>query len=439
MKDAILSNADLLRGLAICGFLAFGFLTMATARASQILVMPLVACAALTLFPAAAPKIVSDAFQEFGIVALLFTAIAIPAHLVQRSGGFDWVGALLGRHIGVTTLHHPDIGNPLLIVFLLLTTYIAAALFHNITSILVMVPITITICRNYGIASRYVLCGLLIASNLGGFSSSWGDTPNIVESAVWGLTNNQFLTEIVPINLLVLAGLSASVIAISLGGREARAGRRDPVKIAEAIVRFKRQQQDTAVDPRMLLAGLGTLAGFIGFQYFFHQYEIAGAAAAILVAVLADRKEHRLESLKSLDLDVYFVLASVFVIARTVDQSALGDHLRLFVQSMSGAPWAIALSSFLGTAVTEAASWAAAVAHTTHDANPSHAGAWALGSGICAGSSALLTSASAGIILLTESRRFRGHEVNFSAYMGFGLAGSILMLAFYILCFSLIY
>jgi Na+/H+ antiporter NhaD/arsenite permease-like protein len=431
----VFDDLALIQSLSVCGVLSLAFMAMATNLAPQQVAMPLAACAILPLFPSIAPTIVGNAFQEFGPVALLFTAIAIPAHLVESSGAFKWIGLRMGRYVGVTSLAYPALSTPLLVILLLITTYLAAALFHNITSILVMVPLAITVCERYGITSRYILCGLLVASNLGGFSSSWGDTPNIVESAVWELTNDHFLREVVPINLTVLLALSVCVTALTLN--EVRS--LDPFERGREAAGFKAEQEELSVDVRRLFVGLSGLVGFIVLQYVLHKYEIAWAALAILFSVLADREEHRIESLKSLDLEVYMVLASIFVIARVVDQSAVGDHLKAFVQSTGGAPWAIALSAYAGTAVTEAASWASAVARATHLVNPSHAGAWALGGGICAGSSALLTSASAGIILLTESRRFKGHEVTFGTYMGFGLATSISMLAFYIASITLLF
>ena len=55
-----------------------------------------------------------------------------------------------------------------------------------------------------------------------------------------------------------------------------------------------------------------------------------------------------------------------------------------------------------------------------------------MGAGICAGSSSVLTAASAGIVIWNESRRFPGHEVTFRSYLAFGLVGSLTMLALYI-------
>jgi hypothetical protein len=68
----------------------------------------------------------------------------------------------------------------------------------------------------------------------------------------------------------------------------------------------------------------------------------------------------------------------------------------------------------------------------------SRAAAWALGAGICAGSSSLITAASAGIILAEESQRFNDpdHAITFQRYLAFGLPFSLFMLLFYAVYFT---
>jgi hypothetical protein len=130
------------------------------------------------------------------------------------------------------------------------------------------------------------------------------------------------------------------------------------------------------------------------------------------------------------------VLAGVFVIGHAVSTSLLGILLQQAIEASNGATWAIAVTSYLGTGLTEAASWAAAAAPATHAVAPGNAAAWALGAGICAGSSSILTAASAGVLLWAQSRRFEGHQVTFAGYLIFGLVASLAMLAFYILAIS---
>lgn len=408
------------------------FVAMARYEISQALVMPLVASAFLTLGGTAALGILEKSFAEFAPVAIIFTAIAIPAHQLQRSHLFRLVGAQLGRALGNLGIRFPNARVTVLVSLALFMTWVAAGLLHNVTAILVMVPIIIAICESYELPSRWVLCGALIASNLGGFSTAWGDTPNIIESRVWGLSHAAFFREILPLNLIVLTGLTAAVVVLTR--RELRRRGVSPTveQTAWSIAGFMAEGREFALDRRLVFVGLTALTSFIVVQFLSRELEIAAGAAAILYAVAGDRRADRLHTLQSLGLDVYMTLIAVFVIANSISHSLLGMALQSLINETGAATWAIAISSYLGTGLTEAASWASAVAPMTHEANPSHAAAWALGAGICAGSSSLLTAASAGIILWTETRRFDGHAVTFGSYLWFGLPASLAILGFYI-------
>ncbi len=412
--------------------LAGGFVAMARFGISQALVMPLVASAFLVLQGTAASGILQKSFAEIAPVAIIFTAIAIPAHQLQRSNLFRLVGTLLGRLVGRLGIRFPNARVAVLVGFALVMTWFAAGLLHNVTAILVMVPIIISICVSYELPSRWVLCGALVASNLGGFSTAWGDTPNIIESHIWGLSHAAFLKEILPLNLMVLIGLTAAVVALTRRELRRSGVSATVEQTAWSIAGFKAEGSEFVLDRRLLIVGLTTLVGFIIVQFLSRELEIAAGAAAIMCAVAAERKPDRLHTLQSLGLDVYMTLIAVFIIANSISHSLLGSALQSLISETGAATWAIAVASYLGTGLTEAASWASAVAPLTHDANPAHAAAWALGAGICAGSSSLLTAASAGIILWTESRRFDGHAVTFGAYLPFGLSASLAMLAFYI-------
>jgi len=128
------------------------------------------------------------------------------------------------------------------------------------------------------------------------------------------------------------------------------------------------------------------------------------------------------------------------VLAGCVSNSWIGVTLHQQLMAAQAAPWTIALTAYLGTMFTEAASWATAVSGPIHALDSSHAAAWALGGGICAGSSSLVTAASAGIILAGESERFRDpeHTITFRRYLAFGLPFSLFMLIFYSVYFTVV-
>jgi Na+/H+ antiporter NhaD/arsenite permease-like protein len=346
-----------------------------------------------------------------------------------------WLAAVFGRALGLFQLKSPRYMVSTFVVSILLSTFVIAGCLHNITAILIMVPITVTLCERYGVTSRWLLCAMLVASNLGGFSTAWGDTPNIIESATWNLTHADFAREIFPVNLAMVLLLSGAVVLLA---QRSRRDAMDEVTAAGIVAGYGQERRSISIDRRLLGLGLGILVVSIVSSVLFRRYTVAIAAAAVLVAVLFERPEEQKQTLESLGFDVYITLFSVFVIAAAVESSSLGRQLHDVIAGTGGAPWAIAIAAYLGTGATEAASWAAATANSTFVINPSHAAAWALGGGVCAGSSSLITAASAGIILSAETRRCArlGDEITFGKYLYFGLPASLIMLAIYAILFT---
>lgn len=170
-----------------------GFLLMTFRILDQEIAVPLVALIAIILAgPEEGYKSLHNGFAEFSKVALLFTAVAIPAHMLESSNLFNLLGTRIGEFVGFLSLKFK--ANTVLIISFIsiFFTYILAALFHNTTSILVNSYIIYAISKQYQIPASFILSGSLIASNLGGFSTKWGDTPNIVESFYMEITTRRF-------------------------------------------------------------------------------------------------------------------------------------------------------------------------------------------------------------------------------------------------------
>jgi hypothetical protein len=88
--------ADAVAGWLILAPIAVGVAMMARGR-SQALVMPMVATAILVLKGTDALKLLQSSFADFAVVAITFTAIAIPAQQLRRSGLFRLSGAAESR------------------------------------------------------------------------------------------------------------------------------------------------------------------------------------------------------------------------------------------------------------------------------------------------------------------------------------------------------
>ena len=434
-------------GVLMLVLLFAAFFAMTKFEVPLPLAMTLVSLAFLIIQWESAPAVLSDGFKHYSQITVLFTAVAIPAHMIERSQGFKWVAAWLGHQLGKIRLRHPRLTTPLLVAVLLLATYVTAGLMHNVTSILIMTPVIIRLCASYQVPSRWLLSAALIASNLGGFSTRWGDTPNIIESATWGLTAGDFMREVLPANLIVMTVLIIVATILTQRGISSRsrtAGQTAipfyTLKVAQTAADWKKAKADLAIDHRLLAIGLVMLIFFIVLHVIFTSLAIAIGAFTIVVAVLLERKNSRYHTLTSLGFDVYLAFAAIFVLAGCVSNSWIGVTLYQQLIAANAAPWVIAVTGYFGTTFTEAASWATAVSQPIHQLDSSHAAAWALGGGICAGSSSLVTAASAGIILAEESQRFKDpeHAITFRRYLAFGLPFSLFMLLFYSVYFTFV-
>jgi|SRR5271157_97908 len=427
--------------ILLIAMILIAFVAMTINKISQDVALPLVAMLAVALSGVPDGEMaLQGAFKEFSRILLLFTAVAIPAHQLQRAKILHWCGMVLGEWIG-RAMRHLNLqacwAVPPATIFL---TWTMAASCHNTTSIVTCAPITIVICRAYGLPVLPALSGALVASNLGGFSTRWGDTPNLTEAAVWGLKQSDFFREVLPINLLVLA-LVTLVVILWMKIRMKRASTKSRLQVSLAAIEFERARLDVAIDRRLSLIGLLGLGGTILGPLFAPKYEFPICAAVIALCVIADRPEHRRESLTALGLETYSTLAAVFVLAHCLTGShvGVGEFIKSWLQNSGMSIWSIAVASYFGTLFTEAASWASAASTIVHTGAPTHVAAWALGGGICAGSSSLVTAATAGILLTRETKHLPISErITFGSYVCFGLATSIGMLGFYVGALSLL-
>ena len=426
--------------LVVIIFLAFLYMSRGIIKLE--IAMPLVAlCSVVLAGPHDGEHAIREGFAGFSRIAVLFTAVAIPAHLLQRARVFDWIGMLVGELMGIAFARFGISLSIMIPITCVGMTYLMAAAFHNTTAILISARLITTICQSYQLRALPVLCGALVASNLGGFSTRWGDTPNITEAMVWGLGHKQFFTEIVPVNLGLMAILSG-IICVWFSRASVDLDLGANFNTTYASVRFRTARHNTAIDWRLFFIGIIGLLLAVLVPIFIPSSEIQLSALSIVFCCLADRASDRKETLLALSFETYVTLCSIFVLARILTSShiGIGEEVKVWLENSGMSTWAIASISYLGTLLTEAASWASAAAPIVYASAPTNVAAWALGAGICAGSSSLVTAASAGVLLISETRHNDvNDQVTFGSYTAFGLGFSLLMLAYFILVLSLIW
>src|SRR5262245_25406188 len=158
------------------------------------------------------------------IVALLGASVMVFIGVLDQNEalkGIDWntIGLLTGMMILVSVSRRSGMfeylaiwsaqkakANPAGILLLLqLTTAVVSALLDNVTTVLLVVPVTLAITKELDVPPYPFLFAEVFASNIGGTATLIGDPPNIMIGSLAGLDFNAFIIHLTPVIIVVMA------------------------------------------------------------------------------------------------------------------------------------------------------------------------------------------------------------------------------------------
>ena len=129
--------------------------------------------------------------------------------VLRQTGVFEYVAIWAAKRAN---------GSPLRIMILLvLVTAFASALLDNVTTVLLIAPVTLLVCERLEINPVPFLIAEVLASNIGGASTLVGDPPNIIIASRAGLSFNDFLIHMAPIVVIVIIAFIALIPFIFRG------------------------------------------------------------------------------------------------------------------------------------------------------------------------------------------------------------------------------
>lgn len=269
--------------------------------------------------------------QEQAIAAIDFNTLAlligmmIIVNVLRRTGIF--------RYLGWRTAIATD-GNPwsMLLGFALFTA-VASAFLDNVTTILLMTPVSIAICDDLGLDARPFLITQVIASNVGGTATLIGDPPNILIGSATGLTFLDFVVHLAPVVPVLLVLLSFGFrflyrghLQSSMPSDEAR----ETLRRADARVHIG--------DERLLRHALAvlslTLVGFVLHSVLHLEAGTVAMFGAILL-LLISRLEVR-PLLEEVEWTTIFFFAGLFVLVGGLEETGLLDRIARRVVEATG-------------------------------------------------------------------------------------------------------
>ncbi len=383
----------------------------------------------LAFNPASIPMILGLASKQIFTVIVVMSATTLPVIFILEDGMGEKISAAIVRLCAHRYLHRVP-SSVLLPVIFLPTSMVVAMGLHNIPAIGVLAPLAIVLAKRFSAPIIPVLAGMLVASNLGGASFAAGDTPAILQRQAFGFDVATFSSAMVPRNLIVLAVLITVVTIWSWWP-----GRHNKTSWTELYDRL--MARDTfdvhacAVPGFnfMRLGAFTALAAIFGSQFFSTTATLL-VAITIMVIFLATSKRFMVSTF-ILGQETIIAIIGLFVLAVCVEQTPMmHSAVQAMIQNKLGG---VELAAYLVTAAISADGAAAMLTQLVHtQANGAYSAAWSLASGICAGSSMLLTSASAGPILIEVTNR-NNVELSFRDYATFGVPFSFTMIVIYLL------
>jgi len=235
---------------------------------------------------------------DFNTLGLLL-GMMILVRLLEVTGFFQYVAILTGKR---------SRGEPwLLLVILGITTTLLSMLLDNVTTVVLIVPVTILITEILGINPIPLLMAEALLSNVGGVATLVGDPPNVLIGSAAGFTFNDFLTHLAP--LVVVAWLAALLVLRVVFRKELR----ERSKNLDALMHLN--ENEALRDPASLRKTLIVL-GIVILLFFLHgqlhltpAYIALGGAAAALLWVRADVEE----TLRHVEWGVLLFFAALFV------------------------------------------------------------------------------------------------------------------------------
>lgn len=338
---------------------------------------------------------------DFNTLGLLFGMMVLVA-LLEPTGFFQYLAIWAGRF---------SRGEPVrLLVLLGGVTTVLSMFLDNVTTVVLIAPVTILISEVLGISAIPLLMAEALLSNTGGVATLVGDPPNVLIASAAGFSFNDFLTHSLPIVIVVW------IVALVVLRYLFRVELAQPATNAEAVMELNPLE---ALQDRIAIRKVLLVLGFAIFMFFLEEVFnlstafIALAAAAVALIWLRPVIE---TLLRRLEWSVLLFFAALFVMVGGLDASGV---LHLIASEAFGARnispaifgvlviWIVA---FLSAVVDNVPITIALIpviqdlGSAGFDVNPLW---WALAFGAGFGGNGTLVGSTANIVVVTLSERTR--------------------------------
>ena len=357
-----------------------------------------------------------EAFRAIDLnVIFLLVGMMIMVSILAETGLFEWIA------IKATQLVK---GEPIpLLVLLMLATAVFSAFLDNVTTILLIVPVTIVMLENLKLDTKPFIIGEILASNIGGTATLIGDPPNILIGSEAGFSFNDFIINLGPviiINLIVTIFLLYFFYC-----RKLKVSRELKAHIMELSP--DRALKDKKLMYQSLVILLLVIAGFVSHEITRIEPSIIALAGAMAL-ILVSKKEPE-EIFEKVEWPTLFFFMGLFIMVEGLVEVGVIQMLAEATLSLTKGDFQ-KTALFIGILSSSVSPIIDNIPYTTtmlpliknlQTAFPNvDALWWSLALGACLGGNATLIGASANVVAANISKK-NGKVISFIEYLKYGL------------------
>ena len=369
-----------------------------------------------------------EAFQsiDFNVIFLLM-GMMVQVGVLAKTGVFRWLALRSAKLAQADPVR-------LLVIFALVTAVLSAFL-DNVTTVILIAPVTIALASALGVRAMPFLISEAIASNIGGSATLIGDPPNIIIGSAAGLDFVYFLTNVMPIIVLIL--IAYLLLAPRLFRDHLTATDEARARVMQT------DEQGMITRPRLLYLSLGvlffTIAGFCLHGVLHYEPATVALAGAAALLLLGRQDPH--EALMKVEWSTLLFFVGLFIIVGGAESTGmLSDLGQRAADLVHGSPTTSSLSILSFAAVVSGfvdnIPYTAAMIPVVREVGsgigssggPGNVLWWSLALGACLGGNLTIVAAAANVLVANLAER-TGERIGFWQFFRYGSIVTLLSIA----------
>jgi len=359
--------------------------------------------------------------QEAAIEAIdwntlgLLVGMMLMVKITEPTGVYTWIAIRAGQLSGGRSLA--------VVVSLATTTALLSAFLDNLTTVLLMVPITFLLADALDIDAIPLIIIEILVSNIGGTATLIGDPPNILIAGATGLSFGAFIVNLAPIATITFVVVTGGLYVAFRHRLQVAPKARRHVMALDA----RRSIEDADELKRTVPILLATIALFFAHQALHLEPATVALTGATVMLLISRQPLER--SLAGIEWPTLFFFVGLFVMVGALEETGAIDEVATGIGNLTdgnrtaellGITWAAAV----GSGVVDNIPFTAAMIPVVEQLQAGNAGDdaywWALALGACFGGNATLIAAAANVAAAGMAAR-AGRPIGFMPFLRVGL------------------